>query len=245
MSSMKNMQAKLTNRLFRKNSNFQRFFRRLRHPAWLGTLRRTTPLSSNWGRDRGTPVDRYYISQFLATHQADIRGRCLEIGDSRYMDLYGVNIAQRDILDINLENTDATITADLTAADVIPPETYDCFILNQTLQYIFDINAAIYHAHRILRSSGVLLAVVPSVSRINPKFGVDGEYWRFTAGSCKKLFGKFFGLENIQVASYGNLLTCIAFLVGMAKEELREHELEFNDPNYPLILTIRAIKGTD
>jgi hypothetical protein len=239
---MKNMQAKLTNRLFRKNSNFQRFFRRLRHPAWLGTLRRTTPLSYNWGRDRGTPVDRYYITQFLEAHRGDIHGKCLEIGDSRYMNLYGVNITQRDILDIDPENSNATIIADLTAAEVIPTETYDCFILNQTLQYIFDIDAAVHHAHRILRSSGVLLAVVPSVSRINPKYGVEGEYWRFTEASCKKLFGKFFGAANIQVRPYGNLLTCMAFLAGMAKEDLHEHELEYNDPNYPLILTVRAFK---
>jgi hypothetical protein len=239
---MKNMPAKLTHRLFRKNSDFRRFLRRLRHPAWLGTLRRTTPLSSNWGRDRGTPIDRYYIAQFLAAHQADIRGRCLEVGDSRYMDLFGVDVTQRDILDIDPENANATIIADLTSSDVIPSGTYDCFILNQTLQYIFDIESAVYHAYRILQPSGVLLAVVPSVSRINPKYGVDGEYWRFTEASCKQLFGKFFETSNIQVTPYGNLLTCMAFLAGMAKEELRERELEYNDPNYPLIITIRAVK---
>src|SRR5205809_1030893 len=33
--------------------------RRIRRPAILGTLGRTRPLSDQWGRDRGTPIDRY------------------------------------------------------------------------------------------------------------------------------------------------------------------------------------------
>ena len=41
----------------------------------LGTIRRTTPLSDHWGRERGTPVDRYYIERFLAAERDVIRGR--------------------------------------------------------------------------------------------------------------------------------------------------------------------------
>jgi len=33
-----------------------RALRRLTRPAWLGTIRRTTPLSAVYGFDRGTPV---------------------------------------------------------------------------------------------------------------------------------------------------------------------------------------------
>src|SRR4029453_14668409 len=53
--------------------------RRLVRPAWLGTLRRTRPLSNDFGYDRGTPVDRYYIERFLARHQSDVKGRVLEV----------------------------------------------------------------------------------------------------------------------------------------------------------------------
>ena len=49
--------------------------RRLVRPAWLGTIRRTTPLSERHGYDRGTPVDRYYIERFLEEHRRDIRDR--------------------------------------------------------------------------------------------------------------------------------------------------------------------------
>ena len=59
--------------------NLRQWVRRLHRPAWLGTLRRTTPLSASWGYDRGTPVERYYIENFLDEHRQDICGRMLEI----------------------------------------------------------------------------------------------------------------------------------------------------------------------
>ena len=39
-----------------------------------GSLRRTGPFSRQWGYDRGTPVDRIYIEQFVRDHGADVRG---------------------------------------------------------------------------------------------------------------------------------------------------------------------------
>src|SRR5439155_7463170 len=70
----------------------RRWWQRLRRPAFLGTLRRLTPLSDAWGFDRGTPIDRYYIERFLKRHQADIRGRVLEIRDSTYTQRFGAGV---------------------------------------------------------------------------------------------------------------------------------------------------------
>ena len=58
--------------------------RRFVRPAFLGTLRRTRPLSNDFGYDRGTPVDRYYIERFLAQHRSDVRGRVLEVKEPIY-----------------------------------------------------------------------------------------------------------------------------------------------------------------
>lgn len=215
--------------------------RRLRRPAWLGTLRRTTPLSDGFGFDRGRPVDRYYIERFLDENRAAIRGRVLEIKNSRYTNQFGVDVRQQDVLDIDPANRNATIVADLAAADAVPADTFDCFILTQTLQLIFDTPLAIAHAHRILRPGGVLLCTVPSVSRIIPGSS-ESDFWRFTCASCARLFGDVFPPEKVIVRSYGNVLTSIAFLTGMATEELRPRELEYDDQDFPLIVTIRAEK---
>jgi SAM-dependent methyltransferase len=222
-----------------KGRHLRRRFRRLTHPAWLGTIRRTTPVSDVWGVDRGTPVDRYYIERFLEEHRSDIRGRVLEVADTRYTDRYGTGVEHRDVLDIDASNPRATMVADLVAADGIPADHFDCFILTQTLQFIYDTRAAVSHAYRILRPGGVLLVTVPTVSRLDWRL-VD--YWRFTAASCSVLFGEVFGAEHVSVRSYGNVLTGIAFLTGMAYEELSRRELDANDEYFPLIVTVRGVR---
>src|SRR5215207_2233107 len=215
---------------------------RLSRPAWLGTIRRTTPLSEAWGRDRGTPVDRYYIEQFLEQNRHLIRGRVLEIMNSDYTRRFGQRVETSDVLDIDAQNPAATFVADLAAADAVPTEAFDCFILTQTLQYVFDLPAALDHAHRILRPGGTLLCTVPSVSRIGRKY-VDSEYWRFTAASSSRLLRHAFPACAVDVRARGNVLGSVAFLMGMACEELSRRELEVDDPYFPLVITARATRA--
>jgi SAM-dependent methyltransferase len=215
---------------------------RVRHPAWLGTIRRTKPLSDHYGRDRGTPVDRYYIEQFLAAEHAAIRGRVLEVMNRDYTVRFGDAVDSSDILDIDPGNADATIIGDLTAADAVPTGSFDCFILTQTLQYIYDLEAAVAHAHRILRPGGTLLCTVPVVSRID-RPQLESEYWRLTAAACSRLFGDVFPSNNVAVRERGNVLAAVAFLVGMAAEELSTRDLERDDPFFPVLVTVRATKA--
>lgn len=221
---------------------WRRRMQRLRHPAWLGTIRRTAPLSDHYGRDRGTPVDRYYIEQFLAAERATIRGRVLEVMNRDYTVRFGSAVESSDVLDIDPDNPDATIVSDLAAADAVPTGSFDCFILTQTLQYIYDLQAAVEHAHRILRPGGTLLCTVPVVSRID-RLQLGSEYWRLTAAACSRLFGDVFPPNSVVIRGRGNVLAAVAFLVGMAAEELKARELERDDPFFPVVVTARATKG--
>ena len=82
-----------------------------------GTLRRITPVSQNWGLDRGLPIDRYYVEHFLARHAEDLRGRVLEIEDDMYTRKFGSNcVTSRDVLHVVEGNPRATIVGDLTCA---------------------------------------------------------------------------------------------------------------------------------
>jgi SAM-dependent methyltransferase len=215
--------------------------RRLRRPVSLGSLRRTTPISEHWGFDRGTPVDRYYIERFLEKSSNDIRGRVLEIMDSRYTERFGAAVESSDVLDIDGSNPAATIVADLTDVDQLPSCSFDCVILTQTLQSIYDTPAALRGAYCMLRPGGVLLATVPAVSKIDPTPGVRGDYWRFTTASCERLFGDVFG-ASISVEAHGNVLAAAAFLYGLAREELSDRELDAEDEFFPVLITVRAVK---
>jgi SAM-dependent methyltransferase len=198
-------------------------------------------VSGEWGYDRGTPVDRWYIERFLAEHRGDIAGRVLEVKDRAYTDRYGAGVVESDVLDIDDANPLATYVADLASADAIPTGRFDCFVLTQTLQYVFDLAAAVAHVHRILRPGGVVLATLPTVSRISPPALTD--CWRFTPLAAERLFGELFGAENVSTVARGNVLTQVAFLHGLAAEELERSELDADDPLFPLLVCVRARKA--
>ena len=113
----------------------RRRLRRLIRPALLGTLRRGAPVSRRFGYDRGTPVDRYYIDRFLEANRASIRGRVLEVKDSGYTDRFGTQVTAREVLDVDGSNPLATIVDDLATCGTIADDSFDCFILTNTLQY--------------------------------------------------------------------------------------------------------------
>jgi SAM-dependent methyltransferase len=209
----------------------------------LGALRRTTPLSDHWGADRGTPIDRYFIERFLDGHRSEIRGHVLEVKEARYTELFGTGVTQSDVIDIDAANPAATIIADLTDADDVPSDTFDCFVLTQTLQFIYDVEAAVRESHRFLRPGGVVLVTVPAVSRVDRHAGVDGDFWRFTTASCRRLFGTVFGDSRIEAYAYGNVLAAIGFLTGLAREELTESELDVADELFPVLVGVRAVKA--
>jgi hypothetical protein len=203
----------------------------------MGNLRRKAPVS-RWGWERGTPIDRYYIERFLEAHRVDIHGDALEIYDRAYVNRFGSCLTSVSVLDINADNPRATIIADLAAAYNIPDNTFDCFLLTQTLQYIYDTGAAVHHAARILKLGGVLLATVPIVSRVDN----ECDYWRFTQNACSRLFGDVFGPSNVSVHVRGNSIATIAAAAGLAAEEFPPSDLDRDDPGYPILACIRAQK---
>jgi SAM-dependent methyltransferase len=212
--------------------------------ARLGSLRRTKPISPSWGTERGQPVDRYYIEGFLAANAGDIRGRVLEIGDNSYTRAFGKDrVTRSDVLHVVEDRPQVTIIGDLTNADHIPAETFDCIILTQTLQAIFDVAAAIRTVHRILKPDGVLLATIPGISQIS-RYDMDrwGYYWSFTSRSAEELFAAAFPRDRVQVETHGNVLAAVAFLHGLASTELRRAELDYRDPDYQLLITVRAVR---
>jgi SAM-dependent methyltransferase len=208
-----------------------------------GSLRRTAPISRQFGFDRGLPIDRYYIENFLAAHADDIRGRVLEVGDNTYTRRFGgARVAASDVLHVTEGNPDATLVGDLTAADHIPSDRFDCVVLTQTLQLIYDVRSALKTVHRTLRPGGVLLATVPGISQIAGDQWGECWYWSFTRLSMRLICEEAFATD-VQVEAYGNVLAATAFLQGLAVEELRREELDQHDPCYELLITVRARKA--
>ena len=207
-----------------------------------GTLRRTNPLSRRYGYDRGKPIDRHYIENFLATRSSDIKGRVLEIKGPDYTRNFGAGrVTQSDVLDIDPKNPLATIIADLNEPTPLASDSYDCIIFTQTLQYIFRVEHALAELHRSLKPGGVLLMTVPAIT---PSPLAEQRHWSFTQFSVERMLDETFGAPNGEVWTRGNLITATAFLYGMCAEDLRRRELEYDDPEYPLLIAARAVKAS-
>jgi len=216
---------------------------RWKAPPDLGDLRRLTPIDDNWGFERGRPIDRAYIESFLDLNREDIRGRVLEVAGAEYTRRFGTGVEHVDVLHAVEGNPEATIVADLTDAPHIPDDTFECVILTQTLQFIYDVPAALGTVHRILAPGGVLLATVPGITKISPpEDEIWGEWWHFTSKSARRVAEETFGPGNVEVRSYGNVLTAGAFLYGLCESDLRPEELDAHDPYYEVTIALRAVK---
>lgn len=205
------------------------------------------PISRSFGFDRGKPIDRYYIEHFLSRYREDIQGHTLEIGDATYTRQFGTErIQQTSVLHAVHGNPEATIVGDLATGSGVPVNTFNCMILTQTLPFIFDIRNAIENCYRALKPGGVILSTSPGISQIS-RYDADrwGDYWRLTSQSARRLFGDVFGPDRVEIQTYGNVLVACAFLQGLAVEELKQNELDYCDPDYPVIIAVRAVKPVE
>jgi len=210
----------------------------------LGSLRRLEPISRHYGFDRGSPVDRHYIESFLEGSRGDIRGRVLEIGDDAYTRRFGGAAVERaDVLHVDPEHPGASYGGDLAEGAGLPDETFDCVVLTQTLQLVWDLRGAIATLHRALVPGGVVLATVPGITQLSADEWKELWCWSFTPLSARRLFAERFGDDGVEVEAHGNVLASIAFLEGMATHELEPAELAHRDPLYPLLITVRARKA--
>lgn len=209
-----------------------------------GDFRRLDPISREYGFDRGLPVDRYYIEKFLSSQKHLIRGRVLEIGERLYTEKFGQGVEQSDMLHV-VDHPDATYVGDLTDGETIPSNIYDCVILTQTLHLIFDMRKAVQTLFRVLKPGGVVLCTVPGITQIADAEWNDTWYWSLSKSASKKLFELAFQAGNVEVAQYGNVLSAVSFLHGLADSELKQSELDHFDEEYPVIIGIAARAGTE
>jgi hypothetical protein len=201
------------------------------------------PVSRSWGFDRGTPIDRYYIEQFLAEHGGDIQGRVLEIGDDGYTRQFGTSLESVAVLDVDSTNPRATLLLDLGTDSPTPQDAFDCIVCTQTLLLIYDVRIAIRNLHRMLAPSGVLLLTLPGISQIcQPEMKQFGDFWRFTSASVTRLCQDVFLTDDVRVMTFGNVLTAASFLYGLSAEDLNPKALDTRDPDYQVLISARAVK---
>lgn len=203
---------------------------------------RIEPISNFMGTERGTPIDRYYIEQFLEENRDCVKGIVLEIAESDYSKKFDSGVTSFEVLHAADGNLNATIIGDLTDCNSLPDEKIDCFICTQTLNFIFDVKAAIKGGFKLLKPGGVMLGSVSGISQIS-RFDMDrwGDYWRFTDLSIKKILEEQF--NDVSIKTFGNVMAAKAFLDGASLEDLPDKSLlDIADNNYQLVIAFKAVK---
>jgi hypothetical protein len=77
------------------------------------------------------PTSRTSSPRILET-SADV----LEVRDPRYTLAYGADrVISSEVVDIDAQNPEATLVADLASPGSLPENRFDCVIVTQTLQY--------------------------------------------------------------------------------------------------------------
>lgn len=214
--------------------------RQIKRNTW-HNLKRLSPISSDFGFDRGTPIDRIYIEDFLRKNTEEIRGIACEIAEPTYIEKFGKNISNIEVFHFK-KDRNATIVGDLTKVESLPENVLDCFVCTQTLNFIYDVRSAVRGIHRMLKKDGVALVTVAGICQISRHdMNNWGDYWRFTDKSLQMLFEEVFQGEVI-VETYGNVLTATSFLHGISVEELNSEEIFFKDQDYQVVITVKAKK---
>ena len=153
------------------------------------------PLSQLWGFDRGIPVHRYYLKQFLQEFSSDIHGHCLEFQEDSYTSqLGGDRVTKLDILHKDFGNPNATIVADITKPNNVPSNLFDCIICTYVLNVIFELDKAVSELYRMLKPGGVLLVAVPQSNMCAPQWH---DVWRLTPEGLHHVLAKVFEGENM------------------------------------------------
>ena len=199
-------------------------------------LSRVEPISRKFGFDLGTPVDRYYIENFLSKNSHLIIGNVLEFDNDIYARKFGNNSCSIDILS-PVKTPKSTIVADLCNSSNFPENRYNCIICTQTIQVIFDIQSAIENLIKALLPGGNLILTVSGISQIS-RYDYErwGEYWRLTEKTLTKLAENCSNCENAKIMSFGNLPVAKAFLDGIPAEFLQESVLDHEDKDFQLII---------
>ncbi|MFE9450257.1 class I SAM-dependent methyltransferase [Streptomyces sp. NPDC006739] len=226
--------------------NFRELFTELQERGFLvppiggidwGQLRRLIPICPAFGMSRGTPIDRYYLDQFIAEIRDSVQGDVVEIGglDSN-KDAYGFTRASEYRgLDIRAA-PGVALVGDVADLGIIPAGSLDTILAFNVLEHTARPWQVVDNMWQWLRPGGTACCMVPSAQRLH---SAPEDYWRPLPTALREMFSAW---SEQTVHQYGNPLSVIASLMGIAAEELDALELSTYHPDYPVATCIVARK---
>jgi SAM-dependent methyltransferase len=202
-----------------------------------GDFKKAVPICQAFGLTRGTPVDRYYLSKFIAEIRHQVVGNILEVGGTpKDKDFYQLNSGNSYQI-LNLEpGPGIDIIGDVHDVSIVKANSFDSVVIFNVLEHCYAPWIAIENIYTWLKPGGKCFAMVPSAIRVH---ATPVDYWRPLPDAFAWLF-RDFSWQKLYI--YGNPMTVIASYHGIAVEELTAAELDAFHPDYPVATCIVAEK---
>ena len=202
-----------------------------------GDFGRLWPFSHRFGFDRGAPVDRYYLQQFVRSIRPVVRGRCLEIGGSLKNNwLYRFDVDEFRTLELEQSRVADDLVGDAADRGVLDPESWDSILAFHVLEHCPNPFAVASNMCAWLRPNGHACIVVPCAQRVH---NYPGDYWRFMPDGLRVLFRDF---SEVNVSTYGNPLTVVSNYLALSHTELLAEDMDAVHPDYPVLACVVARK---
>ena len=203
-----------------------------------GDLRRMVPVCSRFGFSRGSPIDRYYLDQFIEKIRPLVHGDVVEIGGKDengrlYQFEHAVRYRGFDMF----EDPDISLVGDAHDPNALAEAQLDTIIAFNVLEHCPKPWIVIDNMRRWLKPDGLALVMVPSCQRLHR---MPEDYWRPLPAALIHLFTTW---ADCELHVYGNPSTAIAAMLGIAVEELSVGELDAYHPDYPVTTCVIAKKS--
>jgi len=206
-----------------------------------------TFISNDFGFKRGTPIDRYYINDFLKKSSDIFIGDALEFGDTNYLDRFDDKLQNKFIFNYseNHYTSNRMFFGDISKPDSLPFGTFDTIICINVLNFIFDISSALNGLHKMLKVDGRIILTVAGVASHISRYDMErwGDYWRFTDLSIEAAVTKS-GFEIDKLTAYGNPYACSAQINGLSLEDLVEDKIMTKHKDYQLLIALVLRKAS-
>jgi len=203
-------------------------------------------ISSDFGFNRGSPVDRFYIGEFFSENREILSGVCLEFGDTSYIDKYGMSVSKKMTFN-HSENSSMKgeeLMGDISKIETLPKDVFDCIVCVNVLNFIYDAPAAFLGLRKLLKFGGYVMLTVAGPSAHISRYDMDrwGDYWRMTDKAAIRLAeGARFNV--VKSKTYGNPYSCVAQMNGFCVEDLPEEKLIASHSDYQLVVTLLLSKS--
>lgn len=202
-----------------------------------GDFKRKAPMCPILGYTRGTPIERYYLEQFVNQIRHHVTGNVLEVGGTlENKEIYQFDKATKYHA-VNLEaGRGVSIVGDIHSSELLEPSSLDTAVIFNVLEHCHDPWVVVQNIYHALKVGGKCFCFVPNVQRYHD---APGDYWRILPDGLKQLFREF---SEQKLHVYGNPQMAIATLMGMTVEEVSPEELDEFHPDYAVSTGIFAVK---